>query len=605
MSRARSAAYWAAPSLLCLLIHWLCFTAWFRADDFAWLGNTNTVHSFHDLLVALFTPRAQGTIRLWSERVFFMAGYSLFGLNVLPFRIVIFATQFASLVLVASIGTRLSGRRAAGFWAAIFWSINSSTMEPLGWVCVYNEVLSGFFLLLAFHFLLRYIDTGERRYNICQWIAFILGFGALELNVVYPLLAASYTFLCARAYFRRTLPLFAVSLVYAVAHTAVAPFVKTGYYAMHFTSSMLGTLGTYWTWSVGPTYVVEPFRIHRWKLLAAIALISLGLLAFLVRKLRSGRRAALFCLIWYLATIAPMLPLRDHLTEYYAYLPVIGICWLGGWAFAEHWRAAAIFAALYACLQVPRLWSGSEWNNNLAERSRDLMEGVARAHQLHPNQAILLSGVDNDQFSNVVRGRSFSLVGVDHVYIAPADMEHIDRPQDWGSLEDYVLPNSLASRAIDRGELVVYDVRGPQLRAITSIYGAISRGGTGLPLRIDVADPPAAELLGPEWYPIETDFRWMPKRATLRMGGPAHAGESLYMHGRFPEGRELMVTVSVDGSALPAVTAHSQDFDLAFPLPASVVGKAEIHIAVEVSRTIRVAGDNRDLGATFGTFEIR
>ena len=56
MSRARSAAYWVAPSLFCLLIHWLCFTAWFRADDFAWLGNTNTVHSFHDLLIALFTP---------------------------------------------------------------------------------------------------------------------------------------------------------------------------------------------------------------------------------------------------------------------------------------------------------------------------------------------------------------------------------------------------------------------------------------------------------------------------------------------------------------------------------------------------------------------
>jgi len=38
MNRARSAAWWAAPSLLCLILYWPCVTAWFRGDDFAWLG---------------------------------------------------------------------------------------------------------------------------------------------------------------------------------------------------------------------------------------------------------------------------------------------------------------------------------------------------------------------------------------------------------------------------------------------------------------------------------------------------------------------------------------------------------------------------------------
>src|SRR5580693_1776333 len=120
MTRARQAAWWLAPSLLCLLLYWRGFTAWFRADDFAWLGVGLYIRNFHDFLAAMFSPQAQGTIRPWSERAFFMAGFGLFGLDALPFRLVIFATQFANLALMAAILRRLTGSRAAGLWAAIF-----------------------------------------------------------------------------------------------------------------------------------------------------------------------------------------------------------------------------------------------------------------------------------------------------------------------------------------------------------------------------------------------------------------------------------------------------------------------------------------------------
>jgi len=65
------------------------------------------------------------------------------------------------------------------------------------WSAVYNQVLCGLFLLLAFYFLLRYIETDRALFNLAQWIVFLLGFGALEINVMYPALAASYTLLCA------------------------------------------------------------------------------------------------------------------------------------------------------------------------------------------------------------------------------------------------------------------------------------------------------------------------------------------------------------------------------------------------------------------------
>src|ERR1051326_8907860 len=162
MNRARSAAWWAAPSLLCLVLYWPGLTAWFRGDDFAWLGAGIYNQNFHVLLVSIFGPKAQGTIRPLSERLFFMLGFQLFGLDALPFRIVVFATHFANLALASWIGARLTGSRAAGVAACVLWLANSSNILPLSWTCVYNQGLCGVFLLLTFPFLLRYVETDRK-----------------------------------------------------------------------------------------------------------------------------------------------------------------------------------------------------------------------------------------------------------------------------------------------------------------------------------------------------------------------------------------------------------------------------------------------------------
>ena len=509
-----------------------------------------------------------------------------------------------------------------GFFAAIFWVLNSSAILPLGWSCVYNQVLCGFFLLLAFHFLLRYVETGERRYNLFQWAAFLVGFGALELNVVYPAIAAAYTLLCVpkgpRAkYFRATLPMFAVSIAYALAHNAAAPVQKTGDYAMHFTGAMFRTLGKYWTWSVGPTFLFTPFVLPKWLLPAGIAVVSAGLVGFLAWKLRAGARVALFCLAWYLAVLAPVLPLRDHQTEYYVFLPVIGLCWLGGWAAVSGWRAgtrgraaAVTLAAIYALMGVPTLVATSQWNHAITMRVRNLVEGVAGIHERHPSKSILLEGVDTDLFWNGVLDRPFRLFGLDHIYLAPGSEKRIDAHPDLGNIGDYILPADVVAQALKREELVVYDVRGPRLRNITDVYAALPRE-SGLPLRVDAASPLTSYLLGAEWYESDGDHRWMPRRAGLRMGAPATGGQKLYLRGACPDEQlsagPLPVTVTVDGAALPATVIRPGEnaFELVFALPDSVVGKAEMRVTVEVGRVFRPASDPRDLGLAFGTFEVR
>ena len=301
------------------------------------------IQNFRDFLLAMFGPKAQGTIRPLSERAFFMRGSASSAWMPCP------STSSSSLRSSptwrwwrpSARGSPAAGRD----FSRLFSGAQRSGIEPLGWACVYNQVMCGFFLLLAFHFLLRYVETGARRYNLYQWVAFLLGFGALELNVVYPAIAAAYTLLCIsdgprRKYFRTTLPMFAVSIAYALAHHAAAASQNIPGDAMHFTGAMFRTLGTYWTWSVGPTFLFTPFYLPKWLMPTGIALVSAGLLGFLAWKLRAGARVALLCLVWYLALLAaPVLPLRDHQTEYYVFLPVIGLCWLGAWAAVSGWRA--------------------------------------------------------------------------------------------------------------------------------------------------------------------------------------------------------------------------------------------------------------------------
>ena len=134
---------------------------------------------------------------------------------------------------------------------------------------------------------------------------------------------------------------------------------KSGDYAMHFTGAIFRTLAKYWTWTVGPTFLYTPLVLPKWVLPAGIAIVSRGTCwPSPPWKARAGARAALFFLAWYVIVLAPVLPLRDHMTEYYVFLPAIGLCWLGGWAAAEAWRAgtlariAAISAAAIYGLMV-------------------------------------------------------------------------------------------------------------------------------------------------------------------------------------------------------------------------------------------------------------
>jgi hypothetical protein len=605
-------AFWTLPPLAAVWFYWLGIRTWFRADDFAWLTHATEFHNFHQFLAAVFMPMAEGTIRPWSDRIFFIALYRVFGLNPLPFHIAIFLTQCANILLLLSIARRIAGSRLAAFAAALFWIANTAQPVLMTWASSYNQPLCALFILGAFYFLLRYLETGARRDWILQWVVFLLGFGALELNVVYPALAALYTLLFARRHFLRTLPLFIPSVAFALIHRWVSP-PASGVYKLHFGRPMLATLLTYWKWTLGPSFLAKLTPLTDLLVATSTLLLSAGLLGAAAWGMWKRDRRPLFFLGWFLLLIAPFLPLSDHITPYYSFLANIGLAMLGGWALAQawerpqFWRPLAVgLALLYFAFSVPASARTTRWEFERARRVRQVVLGVQHAHELHPSQAILLDGVDEDLFFILMVDRPFPLVGTSEVYLTPGAEKRIPARPEYGDPADYTIPPGPAWHALMEDQAVVYSVEGERPRNITSAYtNRMPAAWESLrPARVDVANPAEAYLLGPGWYKIEHDHRWMPRRATVQLPGPPAAGGKLHLAG-VAGPSATSVSVEVDGAKLGEKPISSnQAFDYEFQMPASAIGKPAVEVVIATDHTLRVGADQRELGLAFGTVEI-
>lgn len=621
MTRVKHAAYYLFPALLSLALYWYSLQSWFWRDDFAWLGLPLQLQEPGGIWRVLFTPHAQGTVRLWSERVFFLVFSSLFGLDALPFHIAAFLTEFANLALVAWIGKRITGSSLAGFLAAVLWVANPQLATPMSWASAYNEILCGFFLLSAFSCLLRYIDTGQRKWWVAQWALFVLGFGALELNIVYPAIAALYTLCAARKHFLKTLPLFAASVVFGIVEFLFVPRSTSPVYAMEFSARMAANFLQYTGWAVGPSRARE--MIHpslQIPGLAATALIGLALAGFFIRKVLRREWVAVFCAGWFLIVLAPVLPLVNHVTEYYLTLPVIGLCLLGGWAFAEAWRngiawrAAAVFlAAVYLVGGAAEIHSATRWFYERSRRIRDVVLAVEDVHEQNPEKMIILAGVDNNLFQAGFEDDPFRLFGLSRIYLALGSEKGIQTRVDAGGIARWELDPRRAVEALDAGQAVALSVADNRIVNITSRYRLMARAQLLEASRagVNVGDPALAARLGPTWYGIEGGFRWMPKSATVQLGGPGEPGERLYVAGYAPAAvvakGPVTLTFRAAGRLLGRATLRKPDdrFSLDFPLPDELVGQYAVQVEVEVDHVLKLPGDARDLGMIFGTFAIR
>ena len=607
--RVFTALYWLLPSLLCAWLHRDGLYAWYQADDFAWLGLTTEYYNAKTFWSAVFRPATQGNFRPLSERLFFFAMWQWCGWNAVPTRFIVLLTQCANLVLLSKLVGRISGSALAGFVAPLLWSANAALATSMVWTSAYDEILCAFFLLSALLLFIRFAETGLKRLYYAQLTVFVIGFGALEVNLVYPALAAAWCWFYRRDRLLWTAPLFALSAAFYKLHTSFAPTPASGPYHPVFDLSIFTALAEYWRLVFIPPYgFITPQSLPAWALVVSA---TLGLLVFLITELHKRRHAPAFFACWFLIVLAPLLPFRDHITHYYLTIPLAGFAALAALAFARSKFIATPLIALYLAIQLPSLAAGERWLLDRSISAKRLILGIRQIHQWEPTKAILLTDVSPDLYGVSIADSPFRLIKGVRVYLAPETLKQLsDLAPNLAPPANMVLAAAPTRHALMEGQLVVYSAAAATLAEVTQAYTAraLAAPEPDEPRRINPGSAPLAYLLGPEWYPIEGAYRWMPRRATLRIGGPRNTSQKLYIAGfAAPESRRMQpLTLTVSAEGMPGTTAqigpNEESFTRQFPLPATTIGKPSIKIVLDVNHTF---GTDRQLGLVIETVEIR
>ncbi len=620
---------YAAP-LVCVLLYWRCLDGWFQLDDFAWLGLRDLIGVNLTWAEALFSPMAQGTIRPVSERLFFIVFRTLFDLNAFPYHLLPFVTLIANLFMLGAVVRRLDPRGTAWLWATLLWGSQSAIAWPMAWAAAYNQLLCAFIFLAAILLLDRAGRTGRRRDEALHWLVFLLGFGVLEINAVYPAIAIAY---CAvhqtpfpAACVRRLWLMLLVSAAYTAAHTHYAPKPDAGPYALALDGRVLKTLGLYLHCSIWPACSeAEGGMRVTWAsgLTAALALLLIAGLARHLWTRHPWKSPVVFGLLWLVFAIAPYLLLPAKISLYYLTVPAIGVsialALLIGPALECPAAACRLKASLLVVAILPLAWLNalrlSAEYTAPAKRAETLVESVEEVMAAHPGKLILLEGVDDSTFWDIVYHHPFRLVGSAHVLLTPGSEAKLrPAPPAIHEYEDYILSPAPALHSLNSGEAVVYRIEGERLRNVTAAFrGRLTMDPRALvlPRRVVVAEPWFAHLLDESWYPAEGGFRWMPRRAKARLRGPGAEGGILVVTGFCVpaqlERGSISVTASVDGAALGVVDVLScggAAQQLRWRLPHCLAGRAGIQVQLEVNRTDRYSGDTRDLGFAVQALEI-
>ncbi len=613
---SRRIAYYAVPLLFCLAVHFRDLRMWFFNDDFAWLGLPRLVHSPADLVHILFSPMAEGTVRTLSERLFFLIFSSAFGLHSPPFRVWVFLTAFACSVLLIDITRRLTGSILAGTLAAMLWISNAGLALAIGWSSAYNQLAFAFFLLLGFRLLLLHIETEQRKYWIWQWVVFILGFGALELNVMYPVLASGYALCCARPYFKKTLLLFIPSMLFGAWHLFLIPAPTDPYYHAYFGTALLATFWQYWSYALGALRDAPEDWRPLWLGISCTLAITAALLGFTARKIIKRDWLPAFLLLWFVAMILPVLPFKHHFTEYYVAVPALGLAILTGWALSQTRNAmlapAALLVAAYLTVSIQDINVAERYFYNRSRQLKYLVTALQSLPKDEASKKIILAGVNNDLFWTGFLEDPFRLIGITDIFLFPGSEKTIDTHPEWGGISRYILSPDNALSILAGHQGAVYQLQGRRLRDVTALHLSELTEYVATHSRfIDVADPAYAGRLGPTWYRTENRFRWMPKSATLKIAGPQKEGQTLELTGYCPASLlasgPLDLTIRGDGVKIGTTKLAEPDkqFDFQLPIPAALTDHPQLEIELEVSRTTHIPGDPRELGLIFGTFRIK
>jgi len=327
--------------------------------------------------------------------------YQVFGYRAWGFHMVSLALNATVVCLVFVVTRRIFQDRGLAFVAAALFALHPIHTEAVDWIAAVTDLELAMFFLLCFWLYLRLEDAKGIRLiwtHLGVASAFVLALLSKEPAAVLPLLAVIWEhalrtdrsrtswsvklqrygplWLLLIAYL-----LFRTSLLGAFAPVSLRPDMATD--AVIF--SAVALTGSYLAKMLWPVHLCAYYVFPRnmASLLPQIigGCVALLLCSALAVYLWNRERKLSFGLIWFFATLAPVLNARwmpsNVLSERYLYLPSAGLCWVAAWLACRLWRTAAktgktaqkfvaAFACLLAALLAARIFTRNpDWKDDL------------------------------------------------------------------------------------------------------------------------------------------------------------------------------------------------------------------------------------------------
>ncbi len=291
--------------------------------------------------------------------------YQLFGPVAYGFHLANVVIHTAVVCVLFLVTERMFEDRLLALLAAALFALHPIHTESVAWIAAVTDLELTLFYLLTFYFFLILPRPGGKR-SLAAWLgmlaSFLLAFLSKEQTLTLPALATVYEHLYRfdRAATRWTEKvarygtlwllafgywLFRIRFFGAFAPVLLRPDLTWPQTIL----SGVGLVGRYLWKLVWPASLSAFYVFHKNTTLldppvvAGAGALVLCLAIFL--KLWRRARLASFGLIWFFATLAPVLNPRwlpaNVFTERYLYLPSVGFCWVAAWLLERLWAAAS------------------------------------------------------------------------------------------------------------------------------------------------------------------------------------------------------------------------------------------------------------------------
>lgn len=343
--------------IIFLIVFYLYFpvlTTYFSHDDFFHFKVSITDGSLVSLVKLLgfypFHLRGIAFYRPLFRELLYNIFYSLFGLNVLPFRIFQFLIHFVNIYLVFKFVQKIYKKTVVSFFSAFFFGICAANVASFYYLAGGIQTMGAtLFILLSLLFFDKYLSNNKFKYKIFSFGTFLLALASHEQAAVIPLLIAGL--ILVRCKFKDSLkkifklwPYFLIVIFYLFLNLKVIGYSssETQYRLVFNPKTTLNTLGWYTGWALGlpemlidfvnPGFRLNPNLLRYWgkyfkiifpSLFISISVVSIYLI--LARK-KLMNRSVLFLSAWFILVMLPVLFLPQHKSTYYLY-PALPASW--------------------------------------------------------------------------------------------------------------------------------------------------------------------------------------------------------------------------------------------------------------------------------------